>query len=424
MYTLPADFWAHFAAHHWEKSPLLIKQPFGPLVTSAHLFDGLVKASEQYRAGYRDIPFRFCIESAEQLAEVGRYLPELADGSVAGYAARITEKLGGRCFGLLVNEYQSCDAQVYLNLREFLRGLYQRVGVPVYLSEAVVFLGDYDKTPFGVHQDPGATFSFVIAGRKTVRAWPDEAFRDRPEISHNLHYEKFLDSAITLEGEAGDLMYWPSSYWHVAECRGGLSMTLNLAMYMKRYPERHVFRHVMRMLEQRLPASNGVDLFSPHPAHPQARVGKLPKLMKTADAALEGLKRDPQLKQTMRVEWMNRVTGFGFFEVPPPLADAALDNDAVVVGNPHYPIVWLPGEDAEVVCSANGHAFSVAAHPHIVKLLNRLNQPRPSRVADLIKKYAGTVKVDSVEFEACPEDVRAVLTKLYSLRAITTVDGG
>jgi hypothetical protein len=52
MHTLSADFWAHFAEYHWEKSPLLIKQPFAnPLVTSAHLFDGLLKARERYRAG-------------------------------------------------------------------------------------------------------------------------------------------------------------------------------------------------------------------------------------------------------------------------------------------------------------------------------------------------------------------------------------
>jgi hypothetical protein len=104
------------------------------------------------------------------------------------------------------------------------------------------------------------------------------------------------------------------------------------------------------------------------------------------------------------------------------LADAALDNDAVVIGNPDYPIAWLPGEDGEIVCSANGHAFSVAAHPQIVKLVKRLNQPRSCRVRDLIKEHAGTVQVDGVEFEARREDVRAVLTKLYSLRAITTLD--
>ena len=71
--------------------------------------------------------------------------------------------------------------------------------------------------------------------------------------------------------------------------------------------------------------------------------------------------------------------------------------------------------------SANGHAFSVAAHPHILKLLERLNSGEACAVKNLMEEYAGTVVVDNTELEAAPEDIQALLVKLYSLRAITIV---
>ena len=420
MYAQPAfsrQFWAHFVEHHWEKRPLLLKRPLPTLLaTPREVFRRLVKASERYRADDQDVLLRFNVEHALQQAEIGKYLPVMGDRSWSGYAARIHQQLNGRQFALAVNEYHAHDPQTWLRLREFLRGLYDFIGIPVHLTEPILFLGDYDKTPSGIHKDTSSTFAFVIEGKRRLLAWPDEFFRGRPD---SLDYERFRDQAITLEGEPGDILYWPSSYWHVGECVGGLSLTLNVAIWLKPGPSSDVYSDALRVVGKLLRASEGAAIrpFQPDQLKESAR--KLPPVLDRAITALAAASREPAFKQALMVAWLNRLASFGFQSVPPPMPRKRLKDDDVVRADPHYPILWLPAENNDIICSANGHAFALASHPKILELLARLNGGEPARVKSLVNDYRGTTEVDHVEFEASPKDIRALLEKLYSLRAIT-----
>jgi len=73
------EFWRQFVGRHWEKTPLLIKQPFATQLASAReLFAALVQASEQYRAEGlklrppydRSIKLRFCIEHSVLMTDI------------------------------------------------------------------------------------------------------------------------------------------------------------------------------------------------------------------------------------------------------------------------------------------------------------------------------------------------------------------
>jgi hypothetical protein len=88
-----------------------------------------------------------------------------------------------------------------------------------------------------------------------------------------------------------------------------------------------------------------------------------------------------------------------------------------VRGQAAYPVVWLRAGD-DLICSANGHAFAVTASPRVVALLERLNGGEPHVVSGLIAEYAGTSTATRVEVETTPENIRALLEKLASFRAI------
>ncbi len=129
--TLSAEFWSDFLTHCWKKTPHVIAQPFiKAFVTPAEIFSGLVEAGDQCRAGDRIFPLGFYFENALLLADVGRHVPASSDESIAGYAERVTRKLAGRHFGLIVEEFQTHSAPLWLRVREFLRGLYQFTGLP------------------------------------------------------------------------------------------------------------------------------------------------------------------------------------------------------------------------------------------------------------------------------------------------------
>lgn len=421
-FGLSSEFWAHFVENYWCQRPCVFKGIFtAPPLTPEDAFRGLVTASEQYRAN-AEPRVRFCVEHATQQADIGKHLPEADDGSIEGYAQRIDRKLGGRAFGLIVNAFQKYDAALYMRLRDFLRGLYEFIDVPANFVEAALFLGNYKCSPFGVHFDAKGTnnLTFVLAGRKRVLIWPREFFADHSEISASIDYEAYRDRAIVLEGEPGDLLSWPSEHWHVAESCGSLPVTLALAHEAEpRIALCDPFHRIGRLIDERLRASSGAKHYSYNLRDRRKNAEKLPRIVASTTRVLKELGRDKQLERILHVSWLNRITGFGFDVVPPPLPHETLADDRMVCSDPRYPVMWLHAEDDEIVCSANGHAFSVAAHPHVLQMLERLNSGETCRVGDLVSEYKGAVKVGRVEFAASPKEIRAILEKLYRLRAIS-----
>src|SRR5207245_3009425 len=101
-------------------------------------------------------------------------------------------------------------------------------------ADVELFVSNNRLTPFGIHRDPASNFTLVVQGRKRMRLWPEAFFTRRPPMDAE-SYAAHLGQALTLEGEPGDLLYWPSSYWHVAESDGDLSVTMNICLYLEPY---------------------------------------------------------------------------------------------------------------------------------------------------------------------------------------------
>jgi 50S ribosomal protein L16 3-hydroxylase len=423
-FGLSPAFWARFVENHWRRRPLILKRPFSvPLATGADILRGIVNARAQFRADDLKTPLKFFVEQTLLQAEVQHHLPAARDSTLEDYVARVTSKLRGRPFGVIVTEYPPFDAQTWLRLREFLRPLYARIGIPGNPTQTGLFLGTYARTPFGVHKDLHDTFIFMIEGRKKFRTWPAEFFREEQDMTRSLHYRSFLDRATTLDAEAGDVLYWPSSYWHVAEPVGGFAASMSLAVFADARPAFEVVKHALAKLDARLGAAKAGDLLPFHPDRLQESANALPRIVEDSATALRKVSRSPALKESMTVEWLNRLTSFGFDSAPPPLAPKTPEDDEILRGDPDYPILWLPGKTGEIICSANGYSFSVTSHPRLVRLLERLNSGAPSCVRNLLEKRAGRSRVNGAENGGDAETLRTVLEKLCSLRAVTTVAG-
>jgi 50S ribosomal protein L16 3-hydroxylase len=420
-HTLPPKFWARFVKRYWERRPLVIKQPFTTqFINSEEAFAALVESSEEYRAGGNG-NLNVYVEYALLIAEVWKHLPVSDDGSIAGYAERVTQQFRGQRFGLVAGDFQVHSVQLWLRLRAFLGGLYEVIGIPSAQTNSAVFLGTYEKTPLGLHEADASNFIFVIEGRKRLRVWPSKTLRRQGVLNHSLDYGSFIDDSIALEGEPGDVIYWPSNYWHIGESvDGGLAVSLSVAIFMN--PHLPVdLSPAAEMVEERLMAYRGANTYPLNPHRLRATVRKLPRMSDRLADALNKASQNSHVHQTLQVNWMNCLTGFGFASVPPPLPRRALDHDEIVRGDPNHPIMWLATGDNEIICSANGHSFSISAHPKIPRLLDCLNGGSPHRVKHLSKEYAGTAKLGKTKIEASPDDIRVILEKLYSLRAITLV---
>ena len=417
-FVLPSDFWLHFVAHRWGKSPLVIKQPFArSLATAQEVFSAIRHAADLFRTTDSNVRIRFYMEDgfSERPAP---YLPDASDRSAWDYAARVTDKLRGQYFGLILNGFQAYDAELWRRMREFLRGLFTEIASQP-MVEGVLFFGNYDKTPRGIHIDPVDVFLFVIEGRKKMYLWPKEFFQagDNDELVHS-DFAVLRRDALILEGEPGDVIYWPSSYWHVGESVGGLSVSLSLALQPLE-PSSEILEHLKKYIEESVSDSLNEGSFPTTPKQLEESAEMISKVTKLSLKALQKANRDPAFAEAIQVCWLDRLSGSGSDPVPAPLPLRELAEDAFVQGSPEYQILWIPVADHQIACSANGHSFTVPADPKIIELLQRLNSGEVVQVKRLIEEHTGLTGCDDVKFNTTSEGIHTVLSKLYSFRAIS-----
>ena len=421
-FGLPTCFWQRFHDECWERRATVIARPFpASLAEPEQTFAAIVDACDLWRAGQRDDTLRFFIGETQLLADVEQYLPRRDDESSAGYGARVSQLLGGRRFGLVIEEFQAFDAVLWQRLRDFLRGLYDVTGMPAEAAKATLFLGNYAATPWGLHRGRSGNFQFVVEGPKRIRTWPDAYWRGREDLSLRTDYQGHNEGSTVHDAQSGDIIYWPHDHWHVGEGIGGrVSVAISVALFMNdEGAANNLLARALGPVRRELARASG---HAPvHPRDVQSSLPSVTDIVAHETAALRAAGDDRGLRRALIALRLNHATGYGFGVLPARLPAQPLQDDAVVFGTSEYPILWLRDDDV-FVCSANGHAFTVTSTPQIVSLLERLNSGTPHRVETLIHEHSGTVTADGVNHETGPEAVRTLLEKLVASRAIVVGD--
>jgi hypothetical protein len=237
-------FWSEFSLQYWEKKPVTYTDvaksaPEDCVVLSldaAKIFELLVAYCDRCRerdslAGLKIYRNGVRLESFEAIV----HLPVAADKSLEGYHRRM--KVEFNEYGLVCDELLqvlSNDDPDRARLQTLVRGLFSFTGIPNRFAEVGLYLGNYRKTPFGVHVDPCGVFSIPVVGRKTFRLWDPNFVEKNPELKEAFSYDEFKKKSIVLEAGVGDITYWPSSHWHIAESDGKFSCTWSIGVWVDR----------------------------------------------------------------------------------------------------------------------------------------------------------------------------------------------
>jgi hypothetical protein len=208
-------------AHDDRREPHVWRTPGVELAQDAELFRWIVGGADRGAAR--------CRIFSEGRAQVVRreLLPRAEDGGFAGWLDRV-ETTGVPDAALVVNGVQGLDGEAWRRVLPFVREHIDRQTGGVSME---VFVGRYRRGPFGVHKDDQDVFTCVVTGKKRFLVWPFEVLaerfgvpaseRERVCVLEGLNVQNLPDElracAIVLEGEPGDLLYWPASCWHVAE---------------------------------------------------------------------------------------------------------------------------------------------------------------------------------------------------------------
>jgi hypothetical protein len=183
--------------------------------------------------------------------------------------------------------------------------------------------------------------------------------------------EAWMDQADCLVGSAGDILYWPSGFWHVG-ASAEFSVSANMAIYMRAHRDgapqtdsQHAWSadEVAALNAMSLPLEGNVV-----PIQVPSEI--LPRV------------RDHSQDAPAFVAWMRHAGGLGFAMVPPPRDRENINDATIVTLGGALPVLWSPISGTTIVVAAGGYVFQCPSS--VQQLLVDLDRSVPATVGSLL----------------------------------------
>jgi len=299
--TLNSTFWRSFAKTVWEKNPQLIKNIQTPVTSldESRIFELLVAYSDQCRKRKNSAGIKLFIDGQLQPEfNTLQMLPRKKDKSLLKYHDRMSQYFSDYC--LVCDELLQVNKKTQNLVADFTMDLYREIGLPNRFSEMGLYLGNYKKTPFGVHVDGCGVFSFPIVGRKKFRLWKPAFVKKNPQLNGTFSYGRYKKDSVLLELGRGDMCYWPSTAWHIAESTGEFSATWSIGVWLDRPHHIEFSEALAELLKDRLGKKGQL---ATTPFDPLGeKLDPLPELYRQSIQALQNLSKK-DLEQHFTRAW-------------------------------------------------------------------------------------------------------------------------
>lgn len=368
-------FWSDFQARYWEReglSQVPARELFAPF-TKSELFRAAASAlALGERNTFEGMPRPRFLVNGERMRLNGpalEFLPRASDRSFTAFNDRIMATKGLKTYALVINHLFEHDEKLWTALCERLQPFFRTFGIPFNSIETFLFLGNYEKTPFGIHVDNAGTFHFPVHGRKNIRLWTPEYVEQRPFLKNAREYGEHLAASTVVHADPGCALYWPSDRWHIAEGDGSFSVSWGFAYYINNgvhAATRDLY--AKRMLQARKTRASSV------------RVGELCPDLVVDEMRDYRFDIDVETRGLAARKWLEHVSAFGF----KPLFDPTRTTGRSLRSTPTFPVYWRKhGDDVIVACA--GRSFVASETPELLEMLGRLQSgrslPLPARRA-------------------------------------------
>lgn len=378
-------FWKRFASQIWEKKHLVLKNIDSPLreMTPEQIFTLLVSFADDCRKRRNPEGFKFYVDGQKLYDdEVLQNLPRKMDKTLLGYHKRMNSQYSDYC--LVCDELLQVQNDKQVLLADFTAELYRHVGFPNRFSELGLYLGNYRKTPFGVHVDGCGVFSFPIIGQKKFRLWSDDFVRKNPDLIEAHTYTRFKKNSRLLTAEPGDMVYWPSSDWHIAESDGAFSATWSLGVWVDRPHRDDISENLMTLLNEKLGARAQYKMVPFQQLHQKnGQVKELPEIFRDSISELLRLSEN-EIKNHFLKAWMNHISKQGFKVIPKERVKIKM-TDRLRLRQIRSPILWLQSErDGKTLYSSGGVLVEHQNSKNLLKLVKALNSGQSCQIQQFL----------------------------------------
>ncbi|HET7293933.1 MAG TPA: cupin-like domain-containing protein [Vicinamibacteria bacterium] len=297
----------------WHRGVHHFRRPFSrPMATEADYWEVVRNWSREVRTGLRAVHPRWVDEDL---------LPSDADGGLRSFCRRLDDRNERDWYLYQPDGVQQWNPALWHRAVELLRPILEHVGgLPPGGIRFELFLGRYSRTVTGVHRDEADGLAFVALGPKRLYFWPRETFEDRWASPDRTHFqtgvwgfERYLDSAIVVEADAGDIIYWPRGYYHVGASPDHWSGMVTLSLWWQASAQRAVQAVVDTLLSRDgVPAAYPLDF-----GDLASAAASLPTALRDASGAARRA-LEAHWDDALSDAWARVVTGYGFLTTPAP----------------------------------------------------------------------------------------------------------
>lgn len=176
--------------------------------------------------------------------------PPLPGESLQTWSHRV---FGATPYGIILNTGEKFDEELSSSIAVALAPLFERVGYPREGVNFSIFIGNYDRTPLGIHQDSRgeAVIHFHLGpAKKTMYVWPKDEYQPLLERLGLTRADtaQLIPHAQHFEFGPGDLYFMPEGEYHIGE-QAGFSVGLTVWQY------NHTNGRLIQTLHKRLQRS-------------------------------------------------------------------------------------------------------------------------------------------------------------------------
>jgi hypothetical protein len=374
--SLDSKFWSRFAKTTWEQKTLVVKDFQSPLrkIDATEIFRLVVALADVCRKTKSSDGFKFYIDAQRLHADdVLKVLPRKADHTLRGYDARMSRQF--KDYALVCDELLKVPWAQHSALSQFMTDLHLHVGLPNRFSEIGLYLGTYRRTPFGVHVDGCGVFSFPVIGHKKFRTWTHAYAAKNLTLQKSFRYPSHVSQSKLHEVGEGDLSYWPSSAWHIAESAGGFSATWSVGVWVDKTHGSTVAEIIANNLKNE---TAGVADFTP--ASGEGEVNRLPRAYEKTIAQLAAMTKS-QWREMFADDWLRKSSARGL--KTSAIVSAPLKK-SIEISKLSEPVLWRKNEIG-LVLSFAGQNFQASSSAGLLKLIVALNSGRRCVVSDYLK---------------------------------------
>lgn len=387
-----SQFWKKFQANHWQpRVPTVIRQPFKVFPFSEA---AVLRAMKVFAEGLRggDQRIRCLVSVGDSETAPRRPLKALfrqESESLMQLERNCAKTFSQKNFGLMVTRFEAVDPGIWSSLTAFLQDARGCIDFPVPLAFVDFFYGNYSSSFTGVHKDTQEIFAFVVRGEKRILAWPFDYFLSRVKGlspgSRYLHMRlavdprKYRKDAIVLNAQPGDVIYWPSDYWHVSE------------------PQRGRFSAMLSLGLVRSGVAPSFDGKNPERAAPRSQ-------------DMTAVVTDTEAARQLR--WL---TGFGF-ELGGPFAETLPrkrnEENVTVVKKTNILVLWyVDSHYRRILVASNGHSITLPQSSELLHLLEQIARGESITVSNSLRQGKSATFLETNWNKQCEFKTRKRVSK-------------